>query len=613
METSAHLQPSPLPIGTQIGVYELKKVLAATWFGPLYLAWNHHLREHAVIEEYLPRPLSLRADDGLNVRPQSAAQEADFHYGLDRFLDESEMLIEIEHPHVIRTDSALHAHGTLYRVMEYLEGRDLASAGGDQDAAMEEHDLYPLALPLLEALMRVHEKGYVHGALHPSCILRSANGNVVLQNFAWSPLALAARLQILPEVLCDGYAAPEQYESPGPPHASADLYAMGATLYRCIAGRDPVPALQRIAARQSGALDPQPKAGLDPTLTKYSPALLQTIDSMLSLDSADRPQSAGVVHETLTQAASAMHTAAVPKTDGGTPADDSRPSTGHLWRSGRWTLSGGLAVAALASAALWLRSPEETQPLATADESRQSRAEMHSSEQAVQHTPPAAARADEDFSGGDSPPTAPSANDAPMTDSAGTAQTNDAEKAESQPTPADLEQRIGPLASRQHDSSAAAAATISPSQQSSSPETKNPSTQRQVKNVPPLLVPARPDDATADAKSERNNLAIDHHLAAAQEHLAALRLTTPPGDNAYEDFQAVEALAPDHPQAREGMKTIVNQYAWLIRKALAEGRLRRARIYLERAEQVSAADPMLEELRKALGEVEAYSPREPTR
>ncbi|MGC1955871.1 MAG: protein kinase, partial [Gammaproteobacteria bacterium] len=284
METSAHVQPFPLPVGTQIGVYELKKVLAATWYGPIYLAWNHHLRAQAVIEEYLPRPLSRRAEDGLDVLPHSAEQAADFQYGLDRFMEESEMLIAIEHPNVIRTDSALPANGTLYRVMEYLEGRDFASACAAQEAAMKGHHLYRAALQLLEALMQVHEKGYVHGAVHPACILQSATGDVVLQGFAGSQLALAARLHIRPQVLRDGYAAPEQYDASGAPRAPADLYGLGATLYRCSAGCDPIPALQRIAARQNGAFDPQPKAALEPTLAKYSPVLLQSIDSMLSLE-----------------------------------------------------------------------------------------------------------------------------------------------------------------------------------------------------------------------------------------------------------------------------------------------------------------------------------------
>nr|MBS0020072.1 protein kinase [Gammaproteobacteria bacterium] len=615
METSAHLQPFPLPVGTQIGVYELKKVLAATWYGPIYLAWNHHLRAQAVIEEYLPRPLGRRADDGLDVLPHSAKQAADFQYGLDRFMEESEMLIAIEHPNVIRTDSALPANGTLYRVMQYLEGRDLASACAGQDAAMEAHHLYRVALQLLEALMQVHEKGYAHGAVHPACILQGASGDVVLQGFAGSQLALAARLHIWPQVLRDGYAAPEQYDAPGPPRAPADLYGLGATLYRCIAGRDPIPALQRIAARQNGAFDPQPKAALEPTLAKYSPALLRSIDSMLSLESADRPPSAGVVHDALTQAAAAMPTTAGPKRDAGTPADDRRPASRHLWRSGRWALGGGLAVAVLATAAFLLRSPERTQPVAIPDAARQARPETPSHEPAGPHSAPPAGRSGQQLREGDAPPPppAPSAKGDRMTASASAASANDAEKAVSpQPIPADPEQRMGSIASRP-DSSAATTASVPSPRQSSSPETKNLSTPKQAKNTPLSLVPAHAGEATAALQRERDKPAISHHLAAAQEHLAALRLTTPPGDNAYERFQAIEVLAPDHPKAREGMEAIVTRYGWLIQKALAEGRLRRARIYLERAKQVSAAEPVLEELERALSEAAADPPRGPAR
>jgi hypothetical protein len=92
-----------------------------------------------------------------------------------------------------------------------------------------------------------------------------------------------------------------------------------------------------------------------------------------------------------------------------------------------------------------------------------------------------------------------------------------------------------------------------------------------------------------------------------------LRLTTPSGDNAYEHFQAVEALAPGHPAIRKGIAAIVTRYDWLIRKALAEGRLRRAQIYLERAEQVSPAEPILKELRAAVLGAEMHSPHDSTR
>ena len=606
METLAHRHAFPLPAGTQIGVYQVKRVLTINWFGHRYLAWNHHLGAQVVIEEYFPRALSLRADGGPNVVVRSAQQEALFRYGLDRFLEESEMLIRIEHPNVVRTDSALHANGTFYRVMEHIDGHDLTAACGEEGATMGEHELYLLALQLLEALMPVHEMGYVHGALHPACILRKGNGDAVLQGFGWSQLALAARMQTLPEVLHDGYAAPEQYDCTDPPQASVDLYALGATLYRCIAGRDPVSALQRIAARQNGALEPQPTIALDPTWARYSPALLRNIDAMLSLDRGDRPQSVGEAHDALKQQTSAVHVAEVQKGNSDKRSGGKWPSTKHLPRPALWALIGALAVAGLATVALSSRSPEETpRPSVTLDDSMQVASESPLGEKEVQHEPAAAVSSYQDLLRDNSLSTPASTNEPPSDASPTTARTV-GPNASPQSTPATAVTRRASLAGP-GESTVPTAVIVSRSAQSSVPVPKDFSTPSKPDTKPSPLISAHPHDGALFVNSG-NDLAIERHLAAAKEHLAALRLTTPPGDNAYVHFRAVKTLAGDHPKANEGLETIVRRYSWLIRKALVEGRLHRARIYLDRAERVSPSAPVLEELSQALDEAEAQPP-----
>lgn len=613
METLVQLCPSPLPVGTQFGVYQLEKVISADWFGPLYLAWNHHLGAHAVIEEYLPRPLGRRAEDGLNVLPKSAQQEVDFRYGLDRFLEESEMLIEIEHPNVIRIDSALPANGTLYRVMEYIDGQDFASVCGRQGTIIEARNLYTVALQLLEALMPVHEKGYAHGAMHPASIVRRANGDAVLSGFAWSQLALAARMQTLPQVLRDGYAAPEQYGSVRPPDGSADLYALGATLYRCVTGRDPAPTQQRIAARQRGSSDPQPKTTSDRSLTAFAPALLHSIDSMLSLDSSERPASTAALHAALKQEASAVSAADLPPTNSANQPDVKQASTRHTSHSARWALAGAAMVTGLAIATLLLRSPDNTQlVLGTHDQPMQQGVpKVLSPGKVAQQKPPAAAQSHQQSSGEESRPTAAAADDTRIVRPTGTTGPARPNAATPQPKSADIAHSPAPLVSLQ-DSAAIAPPAPSRAQQSSLRATKAPSVPTDAHEVPPAVPPEHPANAVLATNASRDD-AIERHLAAAQQHLSALQLTTPPGNNAYEHFQAVLTLAPHHPKAQDGIDTILARYNWLIRKALAEGRLRHARVYLQRAEQITPATPVLEELRRALGEAEAYSPHEPPR
>lgn len=617
METPAHLHPSPLPIGTRIGVYQLQKVLAANWFGPLYLAWNHHLGTHVIVEEYLPRPLSLRAEDGVNVLPESPAHEADFHYGVERFLEESEMLIGIEHPNVVRTDSVLHANGTLYRVMEHIAGRALTSVCGDQDAAIiEEHDFYSLALQLLEGLIPVHEKGYAHGALRPACIVQKADGTAVLQGFSWSQLALSARLQTLPEGLHDGYAAAEQYHASGPPQAYSDVYALGATLYRCLAQRDPIPAQQRIAARQSEGFDPQPKASLEPSLMHYAPALLRTIDSMLALEGANRPQTAGIVHDALKQVALSVPGDRMAKRTDTTPSESREHSTSRVRSSARWLLAGGLVIAGLATVTLSLRTSEKTQPTSVAStESPPAHPERPSDEKIRQSKPPEAVPTNQGLSPEASPATAAAKNNGMTTLSAdAAARTAGVDQSVPEPGETKTKEKTEPSAGLR-DSSTAPMTVVPPPHPSPSPAPKTPSapsatSSSEANDTASVPAPDGVDQTPSVTEADRDQQAIERHLAAAEAHLTTLQLTTPSGDNAYEHLQAVEALAPDHPKIREGFEAIVTRYGWLIEKALAEGQLRRARIYLKRAEQVSPAEPLLKELRQALRQAEVYPPRE---
>ena len=79
-------------------------------------------------------------------------------------------------------------------------------------------------------------------------------------------------------------------------------------------------------------------------------------------------------------------------------------------------------------------------------------------------------------------------------------------------------------------------------------------------------------------------------LQQAEADLAAGRLTTPPGNNAYERYQKVLSLEPYNATANQGLKRIVGQYVDLARGRIRAGDLTRAEAYLARAEKISEAD-----------------------
>ncbi len=79
-------------------------------------------------------------------------------------------------------------------------------------------------------------------------------------------------------------------------------------------------------------------------------------------------------------------------------------------------------------------------------------------------------------------------------------------------------------------------------------------------------------------------------LRSAEANFKAGRLTSPPGSNAFANYNKVLALDPLNKEAREGLKLIVGKYVDLARARLKLRDYERTEQYLRRASQVSEAD-----------------------
>jgi serine/threonine protein kinase len=104
-------------------------VLGAGGFGITYLAFDTNLEKKVAIKEYLPSSVAVRS--GTTVLPTSAAQEQDYRWGLDRFIQESRTLARFTHPHIVRVNRFFEANGTGYKVMDYEDGEPLKTYLGN--------------------------------------------------------------------------------------------------------------------------------------------------------------------------------------------------------------------------------------------------------------------------------------------------------------------------------------------------------------------------------------------------------------------------------------------------------------------------------------------------
>lgn len=269
--------------------YRIDGVLGQGGFGITYLAHDTNLDHAVAIKEFLPMEMAMREADQ-SVQPSSQEMDERFHWGLDRFVAEARTLARFRHPGIVRVLSVFEANNTAYMVMELERGETLHQRLARQ-RTLPEAELRALVDTLLDGLEAVHAAGFVHRDIKPANVIVRPDGTPVLIDFGSARQAIGQYTRTLTTLISPGYAPYEQYLSGGDRQGPwTDIYSVAATLYRCVAGRPPLDALDRSEALLTSERDPYVPAR-DLAAAGYSPALLHAIDHGLRFKAADRPQS----------------------------------------------------------------------------------------------------------------------------------------------------------------------------------------------------------------------------------------------------------------------------------------------------------------------------------
>ena len=273
-----------LPAGCMLDEYRIDAILGAGGFGVTYRAFDTHLENWVAIKEYFPLEWSYRDADGVSVQANTQGMNAaadgkgsDYQWGLERFLDEARVLARVQHPYVVRIKRYFKAHGTAYIVMDYEEGQPLSAILRDGET-LGEQDIRGLLEDVLPALQAVHEQGFLHRDIKPANLyVRKSDHRVLLIDFGAARAAIGQHSRSVTSLITPGYSPPEQYTTRNDRYGTwTDLYALGAVLYRCVAGHPPAEAAERllddtlVPARQVGA-------------GRYSSNLLRVIDRVLAV------------------------------------------------------------------------------------------------------------------------------------------------------------------------------------------------------------------------------------------------------------------------------------------------------------------------------------------
>jgi hypothetical protein len=282
-----------LPVDYKLGEYTILSVLGHGGFGITYLARDTRLGSLVAVKEYFPRAFATR-EAGATIRPHTGTHVTDaenYHWGLQEFLKEAQALARFKHNHIVRVLRFLEANGTAYMVMEYEEGESLTSYLRKHRGFLSEPVLLGVFLPVLNGLQAVHDAGLLHLDIKPDNIYLRAGGQPLLIDFGCARQVRSGATASGKVALSRGYCALEQYPNHGERGPWTDVYSMGATLYRCITGKEPVDALVRHTTIARGKIDPLPPAAkLERPL--YAPHIRECADRTMRLKPEERPPSA---------------------------------------------------------------------------------------------------------------------------------------------------------------------------------------------------------------------------------------------------------------------------------------------------------------------------------
>ena len=252
--------------------YRLIKKLSATNHSGIYLAERESTGVKVVLKVL-----------------QQVPDVVDSIGAFDRFLQEYELIAEIDHPNVVHIHDLGVGDDHAHIAMEYLDGGDLKHK---LNAGLSKLQAVSYLKQIASALARIHEVGVLHRDLKPGNIMLRSDDSVALIDFG-----LAKRMRLRMELTDEGeifgtpyYMSPEQGHAESVDHRS-DIYSLGVIFYEMLTGKKPFRADTAMGILYLHAQAPVPL--LPPHLAEYQ----ALINMMLAKKPEDRLQSADEVAE----------------------------------------------------------------------------------------------------------------------------------------------------------------------------------------------------------------------------------------------------------------------------------------------------------------------------
>ena len=262
-QEKAQLRKHALPVGSTVLTgksgrkYKILAVLGAGGFGITYKAVAEVKLENGMtasmffaIKEHFMKGCYRDTDRTRVLCPPTL--KGDMEQSREDFRTEAERLMKLngQSPHIVKVNEWFDANGTRYYAMEYLDGQTLEQYVGGRP--LPEAKALSLLLPVARAVELVHRECLLHLDIKPDNIVLKTD----LVSGAVFPVLIDFGLakhfdgkgrptsHLVAKGATEGYAPMEQYGEIDHFAPEIDVYALGATLFYLLTGKNPPKAFE---------------------------------------------------------------------------------------------------------------------------------------------------------------------------------------------------------------------------------------------------------------------------------------------------------------------------------------------------------------------------------
>lgn len=270
---------APLEIGSTLHErYEILEQIGRGGFGAVYKAKDTSLNKICAVKE--------------NLNDTDAASR--------QFHREASLLAGLNHASLPRVTDHFRIEGQgQYLVMDFIQGKSLqqmmaANGGG---GPLDSDPLARWVLQVTNALDYLHKRNppIIHRDIKPANIIITNSGRAVLVDFGISKvIEEGGQTTMGARAITPGFSPPEQYGVSSTDNRS-DVYALGATMYACLTGKNPPESIQMMM----GSVELPPPEMVNHTISRPVSSIIQ---QSMALNMDNRYQSAAEMQTALQEA-----------------------------------------------------------------------------------------------------------------------------------------------------------------------------------------------------------------------------------------------------------------------------------------------------------------------